>query len=129
MPGLRNRIISDIKTIGNIIINSKDKAFLIADLSRDKKAEEVVIMDMRGVSSITDFFVIAQGNSAVHTKAIGDWIKESLKKRDLKIWHIEGYREANWILLDYGDVIVHIFQSETRKFYNLERLWGDAPLV
>lgn len=84
-------------------------------------------MDMRKISTIADFFVIAGGNSVVHTRAIGDWIKDSLKKRNARIWHIEGYREGKWILLDYGDVIVHIFQPETRRFYSLERLWGDAP--
>ena len=82
---------------------------------------------MKGVSNVTDFFVIASGTSDRQVKAIADGVQETLAKRRLRIWHLEGYSEAQWVVLDYGDVIVHIFLQERREFYNLERLWGVAP--
>lgn len=82
---------------------------------------------MKGVSNITDFFVIASGTSGRQVQAIADGIREGLLRRRLRLWHEEGYREAQWVVLDYGDVIAHIFLQEKREFYNLERLWAIAP--
>lgn len=83
-------------------------------------------MDVRKLTSITDFFVICSADSDKQVKAIADFIVEELKKVKVNIWHIEGYQYLQWVLLDYVDVVVHIFQKETRDFYSLERLWGDA---
>ena len=87
----------------------------------------MVILDMKGVSNVTDFFVIASGTSTRQVQAIADGVAESLAKRRLRPWHVEGYPEAQWVVLDYGDIIAHIFLQEKREFYNLERLWGLAP--
>ena len=95
----------------------------------DKKAEEISILDLRGISSITDYFVICSASSSRQAKAIADGIMEKLSSRGIRSGHKEGYQEALWILLDYGGVIAHIFSPETRSFYGLERLWGDAPQV
>ena len=88
-----------------------------------------MIVDMRKQRSICEYFVIASGRSTTQVKAISDNIVENLKncKNRVLPWHVEGDKEALWVLLDYGDVVVHIFYDETRKYYNLERLWGDAP--
>jgi ribosome-associated protein len=112
---------------GKIAIEAKEKAKLIAKAAHDKKAERIVVMDMRGVSNITDYFVIASASSARRVGAISEAIEESLLAKDIKSWHIEGKREALWVLIDYGDVIAHIFYDKVRNFYDLERLWHDAP--
>ncbi len=82
---------------------------------------------MRGVSSVTDYFVLCNGASTRQVQAIADHIEDGARERDLRVWHIEGYRDAQWILLDCGDVIVHVFHPAARAFYNLEQLWGDVP--
>lgn len=87
----------------------------------------MVILDMKPVSNVTDFFVIASGWSQRQVQAIADGIQEELAKKKISFWHREGYREASWIVLDYVDVIVHIFFQEKREFYQLERLWAEAP--
>lgn len=84
---------------------------------------------MRKISSITDFFIICSGNSTRQVKAISDYIVEKLSQLGHKIWHIEGLQHALWILLDCGDVVVHLFHYSTRDFYDLERLWADAPRI
>ncbi len=84
---------------------------------------------MRRVSDLCDYFFICSATSTRHSKAIADGIREALHKKGLKPWHVEGGSEALWILLDYNEVVVHIFSKEVRSFYNLERLWGDAPRV
>lgn len=99
----------------------------IANAASDKKALDIVTMDMRKMSSVCDYFVIASGASTTQVRAIADNIVEKLKEKKEKLWHMEGEREALWILLDYGDVVCHVFLDETRRFYNLERLWSDAP--
>lgn len=110
-------------------IDARIKALSIAKIAQEKKAEDIVILDMTKISNITDFFIICSGNSTRHVKAICDYIIEKLKQLRLKIWHIEGQDYALWILLDCGDVIVHIFHTPTRMFYELERLWADAPVI
>lgn len=84
---------------------------------------------MRKIPSVTDYFVITSGTSTTQTRAISDNIVKKLKDEGERLWHSEGEREALWILLDYGNVIVHVFTAEMRKFYELERLWGDVPRV
>ena len=100
----------------------------VANAASDKKALDIVIIDMRqGMSGACDYFVIASGTSTTQVRAIADNVLRKLKEKGEKVWHREGEREALWILLDYGDVVGHIFLDETRRFYDLERLWGDAP--
>ena len=84
-------------------------------------------MEMKQRSSLCDFFVVMSAPSSVRVRAIVDHIEDSLKKEGLRARHKEGYAESLWVLLDYGSVITHIFYHETRKFYDLEKLWGDAP--
>jgi ribosome-associated protein len=94
----------------------------------EKKGEEILVIDLRGVTSISDFFIIATGNSSVHVKAIAEEIFEKMKKVHNSVpWHTEGYEARKWILLDYVDIVVHIFDHDTRSYYSLEKLWEDAP--
>ncbi len=97
----------------------------IVALIEEKKGEETVILDMRGFSIPTDFFVITHGDNPKHVKAIADNLLEKLPRAVLRS---EGWESRNWIVLDYGEFIVHIFQRELRRFYDLEGLWGDAPV-
>lgn len=109
------------------VIESKTKALAIASAASDKKALDIVIINMRKMLGVCDHFVIASGSSTTQVKAIADNLIKVLKVKGQRLWHIEGEREASWILLDFGDVVAHIFLEETRRFYDLERLWGDAP--
>ncbi len=101
----------------------------IVELAHSKKAENVVSMDLRGLTSACDFFVICEGGSDVHVKAIADAIIEGTKKAKERPWHVEGYDGRRWILVDYVDVVVHVFTHEARDYYQLERLWGDADIT
>ena len=95
----------------------------------EKKGEDTVVLDLRSITSVTDFFIITTGKSNVHLKALADEICEKLKKEEnITPWHVEGYETQKWILLDYVDFVVHIFDSETRSFYSLEKLWDDADI-
>ena len=107
-------------------MKAKQLALLVQEACEDKKAEDVVILDIRKMSSIADYFVIATGNSDPHVRAIADNVLDKLEARKQKCIHKEGLQESKWVLLDFSDVIVHVFYHETRKFYNLERLWGEA---
>lgn len=101
----------------------------IIDYITDIKGEDVVVLDLRGVSSVSDFFIIATGNSSVHVKAIADEIRRKMKKEHgTSAWHVEGYEAQRWILLDYVDIVVHIFDAETRSYYTIEKLWENARL-
>ena len=95
--------------------------------SREKKAEHIVVLDLRDISSFTDYFVIMQGNSKRQNMAIYESIELELKKENFRPLSIEGRKNAEWILMDYGDFNIHIFSKEAREFYYLEKLWGDAP--
>ena len=100
----------------------------ITRLAGDKKARDIVELDLRGVLGYTDYFVICSGNTSRQTKAIHDGILEGLKHESGTIpRRVEGAGRADWILMDYLDVVVHIFTPETRDFYRLEQLWGEAP--
>lgn len=100
----------------------------IAEYALSKKALDVRIMHLFQVTSMTDYFVVCHGESELQVKAIADAIQEGLKKEGERVWHKEGYTHSNWVLLDYVDVVVHIFNKESRLFYALERLWGDAEI-
>ena len=103
-------------------------ARLAGQFALEKKAFDVKILDLRKLSSVCDFFVICSASVDVQAKAIADWIIENLGARGINYWHNEGYQACRWILLDYVDVVVHIFLPEVRAFYELERLWGDAKI-
>ena len=95
----------------------------------EKKGENIVVLDLRGISDVMDFFIITSGISDVHLRAIADEIREKLKKEaNIKPWHVEGYKVPRWILLDYVNIVVHIFDHETRIYYSLEKLWEDAHI-
>jgi ribosome-associated protein len=97
-------------------------------LALEKKAEKVKILDLRKLTDVADYFVICSAEVDVQIKSIADNISEGLKKQDVKLWHLEGYSALNWVLLDYVTVVVHIFKEEARSYYDLEKLWGDAPV-
>ena len=98
-----------------------------AELALERKAHDVVVLDLRGISTATDYFVIAGGTSDVQVKAIADHLVNELKKDGVRPEHIEGLRGGRWVLLDYVDFVVHVFHPQARGFYQLENLWGDAP--
>jgi ribosome-associated protein len=99
----------------------------VADLLFDRKAREVVVLDLRGISTATDFFVVAGGTSDTHVSAIADHLIDEMKKEGARPLNVEGAREGRWVLIDYFDFVVHVFHPAAREFYQLERLWGDAP--
>jgi ribosome-associated protein len=96
------------------------------EASRMKKAEDIVVLDLTGISSFTDFFIIMHGNSSRQNVAIYEGIEEELKDLSIKPLSVEGKENAEWILMDYGDFIVHIFSLRAREYYSLEKLWGDG---
>ncbi|MBI5182984.1 MAG: ribosome silencing factor [Nitrospinae bacterium] len=98
-------------------------------LALEKKAYDLIVFDLRGYSYITDFFMICSGNSTRQVRAIADVIMEEFKKEGIRYQGLEGYDTARWILIDYDDLIIHIFHEETRRFYDIERLWGSTPKV
>ena len=100
-----------------------------AALALDLKAQDVKILNLKGVTDVTDFFVIASGTSDTHVRAVAQHIAEELKKEGVPVHHEEGLTTGRWALLDYVDVVVHVFHPTLRAFYQLERLWSDAQVV
>jgi ribosome-associated protein len=101
----------------------------VAELMFSKKATDVVVLDLRNLTSITDYFVICSADSDTQVKAIADAIQDEMEKEGVSLYHIEGSQALMWVVLDYVDVVAHIFYREARTFYNLERLWSDAKRV
>ncbi|PKR85136.1 ribosome silencing factor [Heyndrickxia camelliae] len=95
----------------------------------DKRAEDIVVLNMNGISLIADYFLICHGNSDKQVQAIAREIKEKAEEMGYNVKKMEGFDEGKWVLIDLGDVIAHVFHREERSYYNLERLWGDAPTV
>ncbi|MBW8876156.1 MAG: ribosome silencing factor [Acidobacteria bacterium] len=95
----------------------------------DRKALELKVLHLQQVSDFTDYFLICSGTSERQVQAIADAVQERLRANRVRPLHVEGYNRGQWVLLDYGDLVVHVFQEEPRRFYALERLWGDAPDV
>ena len=110
-----------------MIIETQEKIDLICQAGDEKKADEIVVMDMQERSGMCQYFVIMGATSTVRVKSIYEHIEATLKTEGLRPRYREGVKEGVWILLDYEGVVVHVFQQETRQFYNLETLWGDAP--
>lgn len=98
-----------------------------ADAAADKKANDVVVLDITGLTVLADTFIICSGNSNTQVQAIAKGVQDKMEKRGIRLKAMEGYDEARWVLLDFGDVVVHVFRQEEREFYNLERVWADAP--
>ena len=110
-------------------IEGKDKAILCARIADEAKAKDIIILDLRGISEVTDYFVICTATNPRQLRALHSRIREELKKLAILPLGEDGAESTQWVLLDYNDVIVHIFHDEFRDFYDLELLWGDAPRI
>ena len=102
---------------------------LVREALGDRKAIDPVVLDLRGLTSATDYFVIASGTSDAHVRGMAEHLLTSLEPRGVRPHHVEGLPQGRWVLLDYVDFVVHVFHPELRDFYQLERLWGEAPVV
>jgi ribosome-associated protein len=100
-----------------------------ASICVDNKANDVTILDLTGVTDMTDCFVIASGTSDAHARAIGEHVLETLREEGVRAHHVEGLSQGRWVLLDFVDFVVHVFHPAMREFYQLERLWGDAATI
>lgn len=110
-------------------MNSYEQSILTAKAISSKKSLNIKLIEIGDISSLADYMVIATGTSSTHVKAIADEVEYQLDEAGISVSHIEGYRSNSWILLDYVDVIVHIFSDEAREFYDLERLWQDGKEI
>jgi ribosome-associated protein len=106
-----------------------ERILLALHAAAEKKAAELTVLDLREIASFTDFFVISSGGNKRQVQAIADEVVEQLKKQGTRAARVEGYQNAEWVLVDYGDFIVHVFDSRARRFYDLERLWREAKRV
>jgi ribosome-associated protein len=111
------------------MLSALETALLSAEAADSKKAFDILILDLRRLTYITDYFVICSGSNTTQVSAISDWVGQTLAKAGLHPSHIEGQAEAHWVLMDYGDVVVHIFDEQTRLHYALDKLWGEAARV
>ncbi len=111
------------------LLSLEQKTDICTGAAMSRKAYDLTVLDLSGHSFITDYFFICSGNSTRQVQSIADAMDDQLSKRGVKPLGKEGYAEARWIRLDYGELVVHIFHHETRKIYDLERLWGNAPVV
>lgn len=98
------------------------------ELAADRKGVDLLLMDLRELSDATDYFLLVSGNSDLHVRSIAEHIIDELKKEGVRPGHVEGLRAGRWVLIDYIDFVVHVFHPAAREFYQLERLWGDAPM-
>ena len=110
-------------------MTEQEKCRVIQAAADEKKARDIVQMDMVGLMSTNDYFIICSANTATQVRTIADNIEEKMEEAGVNFLHKEGYREGEWVLLDYGDTVAHIFQQDAREYYALERLWGDAKLT
>jgi ribosome-associated protein len=111
------------------MLNSIEAAQLCAEAADAKKAFNILILDLRALTYITDYFVICSGSNITQVGAIADGVGQALAKAGIRPSHVEGEAEATWVLMDYGDVVVHVFEEQARTYYSLEKLWGDAPRI
>ncbi len=105
------------------------QALRAAQLCLEYKANDVVLLDLRHVSDMTDFFIVASGTSDTHVRSLGERVMEDMRKEGVRVNHVEGLPQGRWVLLDFVDFVVHLFHPTLRSFYQLERLWGDAEVV
>ena len=108
---------------------SQNDAQRISELMIEKKALDIIIIDVRKITTLTDFFVVCTSNSQPQTRAITDHINQKMKEEGVKSWHIEGYEHLDWVLIDYVNIVVHIFSKDAREYYELERLWADGNIT
>jgi len=109
------------------MVNSLEAALLMAEAADEKKTFDILILDLRGLTYLADYFVICSGSNTSQVGAIADQIMQVLAMQGVHASHVEGQAGATWVLMDYGDVVVHIFDEQTRIYYSLEKLWHDAP--
>jgi ribosome-associated protein len=112
-----------------LTLSAERKARRAARVALDRKAIDLVVLDVTALSSVTDYFLVCSGRSTTHLASITEAIRAELKQDGVRPLHAEGTTESGWVLLDYGDVLMHVFLEETRAYYALERLWGDAPSI
>jgi ribosome-associated protein len=112
---------------GERAIDAVEKARQIAQIASDAKAEDIVLLDVAAVSSITDYFVFATGLSPNHLRAVARQVEDAMRTQGMKPAHVDGMQANGWLVLDYGNVIVHAMLADVRRYYDVERLWGDAP--
>lgn len=113
----------------DVLLDIAQLAKKAVDVASDKKASDIILLDIRDVSAIADYFVICSASNSRQLQAIADAIEEELQKQGGRLLHREGVAETGWLLLDFGDVIVHIFAAKEREYYRLERLWSEAKTV
>ena len=101
----------------------------ISKLMLEKKALDIKIIDVRKITTLTDFFIICTSESSPQTRAISDHINKQMRIEGIKVWHIEGYENLDWVLLDYINIVIHIFSKESRDYYDIERLWADGRII
>ena len=113
----------------NVALDTADRVRSAVSAAEDRKAVDVKVLHLGKVSDFTEYFLICSGTNERQVQAIADAVEERLREEKVRPLHVEGYNRGQWILLDYGDMVVHVFLEEPRRFYALERLWGDAPDV
>ena len=109
--------------------DSLEMALRAAQICQDYKGNDVVLLDLRGVTDMTDFFIVASGTSDTHVRSLGDNLAAEMKKLGSPVYHMEGTTQGRWVLLDFVDFVVHVFHPKLRDFYQLERLWADAESI
>ena len=125
---LYNKVI-DYLGLGDLFLESREFATFAAGILDDKKAERVEVIEISALTTIADFFVICSGNTTTQVKALCDNVLEKAKEQNIEPLRIEGYDSGAWILVDFGSVVVHVFKTDMRDFYSLDRLWGDGEKV
>ena len=110
------------------VMTERELLVLAAKAADDKRAEDIVALNMQGISLIADYFLLCHGNSEKQVQAIAREMKSKADEAGVHVKRLEGFDEAKWVLVDLGDVVAHVFHRDERMYYNLERLWGDAPL-
>lgn len=110
-------------------MNSEALVRLAADVADSKRGNDIIALDMQGLSSVADYYLICDASNERQVQTIARDIKDEAEKEGVFVKRLEGYDKARWVLIDLGDVVCHVFHKEERNYYNLERLWGDAPLI
>ncbi|HCD6451815.1 TPA: ribosome silencing factor [Staphylococcus aureus] len=109
-------------------MNSQELLAIAVDAIDNKKGEDTISLEMKGISDMTDYFVVTHGNNELQVQAIARAVKEVANEQNIEVKRMEGYNEAHWILIDLADVVVHVFHKDERNYYNIEKLYQDAPL-
>jgi len=110
-------------------LTARTLAKKVASFALSKKAYDIVILDLRTLTGAVDFFVLCSADSDTQVRAVADAVRQGAEEIGSSLWHDEGYQASSWIILDFVDVVAHVFHRDTRRYYNLERLWGDAPRI